>query len=949
MPVAFAGFQCLDPKLLRDASQWAFIPTAHWYGKANRFTTRAGRKPGSGAFLLDAADSIKLQILGYGTDYDAVFWSDVPGGEKTTLKKLVVTGFTCVVPGAGNELNRPFLVEVADVRWHLERLSIDRAFNVSNTDGTAYLTQTLNAGSPWTWAQLVQHLWTACGLTGTATLPFTPNGTPENLSYYAGSAWGALCDVLDRIACVADYDPEAANPLSGFTIRRIGSDTSEAAAVTALAGADKDWDGTPADPNRAWMPEKIRVTFTRAPAPTDGSTPYYSVDVNTTVTGVYAGSVVRLFDDLTAIGATGSPTNAAALATRASERAADWRRKRATRDQRVQRTYTDVRRTALRPVGSYWQTATMTDTGDGLHTEVTSGRDDLLERWRPGGPQPAASVPPTPLTTLNTDGTHILVPTTLIAADNLTGISFDSTYAGPADTRLFNYPVTVLNWGVLNTDTVFPQEWIGNKGARDTSNASSFPGFVGWQVYSQIWNGNAGSLKAGAKAALNTGRSPLPTGAGDLTKSQGLLQLVNWGGLGSGSGYVCSVFSGPTNCGVVFGTVTSGNEPTPPDETGFTNPTGGVPNYYVNTGWRLQVGSQYVFTAFGGGGTGPGVGITYYDSGVAASVAGTFGAAKHNNTGGGSGRWADTTILPVLSANGHIVLGGAAALNLRFGVERTGGDRMGGDAIINVLTSTTQTFRVYFYGGLYHWHEVVGTSPPPPPPPGTGQLVVTVVDKAGNPLAGRSVTTTHGAGTTNASGQVVFTGIAPGAGTSTVTLLGGESCRSSASWPGGSNLSNFNSIPYEVIAASTTEVVHQILDGAAAFNADTGDLSVLVGDVDVITNVAVRTPATVVAIIPSTQNDYALAADYAGRTVYLSSTGGASVITGFDATGVQDGARVRVLLDSASGNITVNHADAGSAAANRVLIHTGANKTYSADGGFEMEYDASASRWRIPY
>lgn len=294
----------------------------------------------------------------------------------------------------------------------------------------------------------------------------------------------------------------------------------------------------------------------------------------------------------------------------------------------------------------------------------------------------------------------------------------------------------------------------------------------------------------------------------------------------------------------------------------------------------------------------------------------------------------------------------------RFGVRRGGSVAWGGDLDFGVLTyyGTTLLYRqtLYARGGLVISQKLELASPPPPPPPppppgGGGRLVVTVQDKAGTPLAGRTVTTTAGGGTTDANGQVQFSGVAAGAGTSTVTLNAGEACNSSASWPGGSNLSNSNSVPYVIVDASETGVVHIVYADAAKFAAATGDLDVLVGGVLVTTNVAVRTPATVVSLLPATHNDYALPSDFKGRTVYLSSSGGASTITGFSSSGVGDGTRVRVLLDSASGNITVNHADAGSTAANRVLTHTGAAKTYSANGGFEMEYDATAARWRIPF
>lgn len=378
MPISFAGLPCLDPKHLREVCEHHYLPVQHWYAKANSFVTRAGRKPGTGSFLLSGRD---YDLINFAADADAVFWSDIPNGKKITLKQLTITAADCVVPGHLNDGQAVYLFDAADVRWNLERIPIDKAFNVSKPDGSAYQTPTLNAGVPWTWAQLVQNLWTASTLGGTATLPFTPNGTPENLIYYGWSAWGALCDVLDRIGCVADFDPE----LVTFTIRRIGADSTELNAVNRLTRLDREWDVDPANPTRALQPEKIRVMFTRFPAPTDGDNPYYSVDTATTVRpGLYTGTMIRLYDDMVAQGAAGAPANAAAIATRAAERVADWMRKFETRDQRVSRVYTDVQPDPLNAVGGYATAATLRDISDGLKTEYASAPDQSLERWRPG-------------------------------------------------------------------------------------------------------------------------------------------------------------------------------------------------------------------------------------------------------------------------------------------------------------------------------------------------------------------------------------------------------------------------------------------------------------------------------------------------------------------------------------------------------------------------------------
>lgn len=551
----------------------------------------------------------------------------------------------------------------------------------------------------------------------------------------------------------------------------------------------------------------------------------------------------------------------------------------------------------------------------------------------------------TTITTLNTDGSSLLATTDTVAADNATGVSFDSSYGGPNATRLFCYPVSVINWGVLNTDTVNPQEWIGNKGARDTSVAASFPNGVGYRLYSQTIDAGAAATRVGGKAALVTTGEVNGVG-GDLTRVQGAIHLTNWGGTGTpGLGRHTVVFGGKTIGGMVFTTTTGGLEPGGLDENAYPFSTGSTSGtYYLNGGWLVKGVTQTVFTAITGTTPGPATGVTYYSSSFSVPAV-TIGAARYLNNGGATGRWADTTPMPVACSDGHFVID-TSGQNGRFGVRRSSDLKMGADGTVDVMVSTTQKYRLTFYGGLLHWTEQIGTSPPPPPP-GTGQLVVSVVDETGAPLVGRTVTTGYGVGVTDPFGQVVVNPAAPGSGTSTVTLLGGESCKSSASWEGGSALSSFNSVNYTVLASKNTDVVHVISRAAVKMSAITGDLTVLVGDVYVTADISVRTPdRTASAILPGTANNYGLPANFKGRTVYLNATGPVT-ITGFDATGVADGTTVRVVLRSTSSTITVNHNDAGSSAANRVLITGGAAATYGADDGFEMEYDAADSRWRI--
>lgn len=376
MATLFGGRPCTDPADLLRSCQDQGLPT-DWWGRANLYRNPLGRGPGTGGLLLTGAD---LDALDLTTDQTLTFADDA--GDTVTLKRITLLRARCLTPGYAGDPRAVYLCDVVDRRRFLANSPVDRGYNLKNSDGTGYLSASLNSGSAWTWAGVVQDVWTALGLGTAPALPFTPDGTPENLKYHGADAWEALNDVLDRLACSVFYDPAA----DTFAFVRLGdAAASGATAFTSLkASLDRDslrlWDAYWREPDRGRLPEKVRVLFPRRPLPTDGSSPYYAVDVTlTATTGVAAGSYVQLHDDLTAVGS-GTPTNASALTTRANERAADWRRKRVGFERRLTLIYRDFR-AALKP-GELVAAGALDDRGGPMATEIDSGPDGAVERFR---------------------------------------------------------------------------------------------------------------------------------------------------------------------------------------------------------------------------------------------------------------------------------------------------------------------------------------------------------------------------------------------------------------------------------------------------------------------------------------------------------------------------------------------------------------------------------------
>lgn len=376
------GAACVDPRLFYRSCVDGGIPAERWLGKANAFALEPGRGPGRGRVLLRKSD---LDSLDPAADH-ALTFSGTGRYDPITLLYCTILSAECVTPGSASDPDAVYLVEVVDRRHHLGRVPLPdgyKGYNVSAADGATFLTATKNGATTWTWQGVVDDLVTTLGeSTAAFALPFTPDNQPENLSFDGVGAWEALNRVLDRIACTAAYDPTT----DTFAVVRLG--VSQDAALDAVA-AGKTWDGYPSEYARGWRPEKVRVRFLRRPQPTDGSSPYYTADVTlATGAGVKSGTYVVLDDDLTALGAAGTPTNSSFLNTRAQERADDWLRKRLYYERPVLTVWEDFLPDAAGLLAYAVNRIVFDDRGGPFQTAAAARPDGALEKFRPLGDWP---------------------------------------------------------------------------------------------------------------------------------------------------------------------------------------------------------------------------------------------------------------------------------------------------------------------------------------------------------------------------------------------------------------------------------------------------------------------------------------------------------------------------------------------------------------------------------
>ncbi len=326
MSVTFGGKPCLAPEIEYANCIRLGFPVGDWHGKANSYRNPLGCKPGRGWILLLRGD---LDALGLDTKSSLVFSGD-QNKASITLKNLLAVKAGVICPGQRGDEDGACWVEIADRRRLLQAIPIDKAYNVRAAPGSSsYYSATLNSGSPWTWTTMVTDIWGVVG-TGAAQLgafpglPFTPDGTPEGWSFYGHpSAMMALDAVLSRIGCDLKLD------LVADTFSIVRRNITAATAALALRDVERIWDAEPQLPTRGRLPQYVRVEFSkqRDTADTTGGSPYYVLDV-TDATGtpatVESGTYAVIKDDLPAQYIAGVLQNAAALTSRAAERAADW-------------------------------------------------------------------------------------------------------------------------------------------------------------------------------------------------------------------------------------------------------------------------------------------------------------------------------------------------------------------------------------------------------------------------------------------------------------------------------------------------------------------------------------------------------------------------------------------------------------------------------------------------
>ena len=243
-----ATIYLLDPGKL--AQQPSVNPD--FIGLANSYRCPRGMHPGEAWLLLLGSD---VATIG---NNPVQLGAVSPAGGLSFSGWLFLHKANCMSPGGiANDPNAAFLCQFFDCR-HILRMAATVGIGDSTTNANTYnvrlpepsdpttlptppfFPNTTNSGAAWTWQTMLQDLWNQIAsipfqtsYSTAPSIPYTPNGVPENFRFIGMSVWDAIAIVLDRLDCELIYAPDA----DSFMLAR--ADSRDVRQRRSLAGRDE--------------------------------------------------------------------------------------------------------------------------------------------------------------------------------------------------------------------------------------------------------------------------------------------------------------------------------------------------------------------------------------------------------------------------------------------------------------------------------------------------------------------------------------------------------------------------------------------------------------------------------------------------------------------------------------------------------------------------------------
>lgn len=264
------GKRPLSPVFVADECDRSGWPM-EWHGLVNGVRVPRGLRHGEANFLLSNEDLDSLDLT---TEID-IECEHEDGTTKWPGWYVIKTQLA-----TRDQDNPAHWVTLADRRYVYDRIAANTRYNLRTGPDDSWVESSLLAGSPYTWQDIIDDLWSLLPDTA-GTVPTIPpwyfgETTPENLDFEGLTVWRSICQVLTAIGCAAVYDPLTEK----FSIVRL-IDTQTGLSTLRDDNDDRIlWNFRPESLVEVNYPKEVSVSFQKVPGA--GESPWLeAADVET--------------------------------------------------------------------------------------------------------------------------------------------------------------------------------------------------------------------------------------------------------------------------------------------------------------------------------------------------------------------------------------------------------------------------------------------------------------------------------------------------------------------------------------------------------------------------------------------------------------------------------------------------------------------------------------------
>ena len=259
-------FPLYDPRSVRENRSRFRRDAIPLLDRANSIYVPVGRNAVRGWILLARDDYNKIDT--YNNSLELHIGDTRRQNNVGKMSGLSIVQARCVTRGLTTAINALYLVELTDSRGVLYnewfQFPTTSSYNIrAPAYPQTFHPASMNGGTTWTWATMIQDLWQQ--MTPLGTWPGLPagaslSGTPEGFWFVGVPAWTALCDVLDHLGLAVACDLTANNP---YTIISSGANDAALGLLQTKYLTNLEDDLEWIDTGSGRVPKYVEVFFRR--------------------------------------------------------------------------------------------------------------------------------------------------------------------------------------------------------------------------------------------------------------------------------------------------------------------------------------------------------------------------------------------------------------------------------------------------------------------------------------------------------------------------------------------------------------------------------------------------------------------------------------------------------------------------------------------------------------